>query len=898
MRRKFSGFFLVFLGILLISLGANSQVRESGEIQGTITDTAGEPLPGVEITIESPNLLGGPQARVTDVQGFYRFYSLSVGTYKVTAKLAGFKTMVKEGIELHARFTLTCDFKMSQAAVAEEVEVVAEIPTIDTKSSQPKPVILTDEFLNTLPGKQSWSMIVSLAPGMTQSYSSVGYAWMNDGIDVSYPFNGMAAYSADTRIIKEAGVLSLGLPAEYGGFSGAVLSSITKSGSNKFSTFTEFTYYGKKWNSQNASKPPPEEWYTASMAEQVYATIPFYDISGQLGGKIIQDKLWFFIAGEYKTKKTPITGLDKSSDSLAKNVFLKFSYQLTNSNKFNLTVNRNFTGLTNRGLNVLNPDIGVDYDDTNWFGSLNWTAIFSPTTFLDVKAGYNYYFSGAMPQGGLDTPGIYDSYYRRYINNYTDATAVVTSNYHANAHLSHYVPDFIMGSHDFKLGLEYVKYKILWDRKAPGNRIEYYYNGVPRTAQDRLRWYQDTYVGNIIGFVQDRWSLTNRLTLNLGVRIEHLRFYFPSKSSPRGTAYQTWTIAPRLGITYDLLGDRKNIIKLAYSRYYEGMMRNWFGWFEHRYDGGAHYAWNATTQQWDMTLSPTESTNIPPVDIQSGINQPNVWEISGGYERELFRDASLAVNFWWRELGDAMYIFFLDDVYAPYSATNPGPDGLTGTTDDTSITVYELVNRGTQLGLVNPSKGNPPWMDQDWVYKDRAVELRFTKKYSNRWQMMASYSYHRVTGNVDGAYAGGIMDPNRGINAYGERGYNLPHQFLLQGSVLLPLDISLSTMFYLKSGAYRNPTTVVYPPAYRNYPQIYPEPYGTIKAGSISNLDLRIEKQFRYKGATLGLGVDVFNATNNYDGDQELYTSYGIAYGKRTYIKTPRTFQMTIRIIY
>ena len=66
----------------------------------------------------------------------------------------------------------------------------------------------------------------------------------------------------------------------------------------------------------------------------------------------------------------------------------------------------------------------------------------------------------------------------------------------------------------------------------------------------------------------------------------------------------------------------------------------------------------------------------------------------------------------------------------------------------------------------------------------------------------------------------------------------------------------------------------------------------------INNLDLRIEKQVRYQGFSLGIGLDIFNATNNYGGSGELGNAYGITYNKRTYTKTPRTFQMTIRIIY
>lgn len=82
-------------------------------------------------------------------------------------------------------------------------------------------------------------------------------------------------------------------------------------------------------------------------------------------------------------------------------------------------------------------------------------------------------------------------------------------------------------------------------------------------------------------------------------------------------------------------------------------------------------------------------------------------------------------------------------------------------------------------------------------------------------------------------------------------------------------------------------------------PLILAHPSGEGKKGdSIGNLDIKLEKQLKYRGATLSLGMDVFNATNNYGGSNELATRYGITYGLRTYIKTPRTFMMTIRIIY
>jgi len=118
-----------------LNVFAYSQIRESGVIQGNVTDMEGLPLPGFTVTIESPNLIGGAHSRVTDVKGFYKYPSLSIGKYKITAEMSGFNTLVKEGINLHANMTLTIDSKMAQASLTKEVMVEAIAPTIDIKNS-------------------------------------------------------------------------------------------------------------------------------------------------------------------------------------------------------------------------------------------------------------------------------------------------------------------------------------------------------------------------------------------------------------------------------------------------------------------------------------------------------------------------------------------------------------------------------------------------------------------------------------------------------------------------------------------------------------------------------------------------------------------------------------------
>src|SRR5512137_2728106 len=121
---------IILLIALMLSLSplAFSQSKETGAIEGTVLDTEKAPLPGVTITISSPNLMGSRTA-VTDTSGMYRFPALPPGTYQLKADLAGFKTFVQSEIHVSTTMRLTIDVTLVQSAVEEEVTVLAQSPT-------------------------------------------------------------------------------------------------------------------------------------------------------------------------------------------------------------------------------------------------------------------------------------------------------------------------------------------------------------------------------------------------------------------------------------------------------------------------------------------------------------------------------------------------------------------------------------------------------------------------------------------------------------------------------------------------------------------------------------------------------------------------------------------------
>lgn len=906
MKSKSQKILSVFWGIFLLSLFVYPQIRETGVIQGNVMETVGGPLPGVTVTVESPNLIGGPRSVVTNMAGFYQFRSLPVAVYKVTATMPGFDTLVREGINLHAGMTLTSDFKMVQATVKSEIVVLADVPTVDVKSAQSGTVVFTAELIETLPGKPSFSGLFNMAPG-TDYYTSygTGYASPNtyqlDGVYVSNPLWGGISFTVDTNIIKEATFQGLGMPAEFGEASGAVLNAITKSGSNELSGMLDFRYNKDGWNSQNLGSFAASDFYNPKTKDTPVKVGNFLETSGQIGGKIIGDKLWFFIAGSYDYSTRHPLGTTVVPKAFTPKIFAKLTYQLNPANKFNASFNYH----NDRATGVLAsatmpPDIDLENFMAGYYGTASWTSVFSPTTYLDVKVGYNWKQSSQIPNLGKSIPGHRDVFYGTYSRNFTSWTDSYARTWHISAHLSKYVPFFITGSHDLKVGVEIQRDKTLTYGGYPGGEYYQDYAGQPSVKYTVGDYSYDQYFGPIVGFFQDQWTVTNRLTLTLGLRYDYLYFNIPSQLA--GTVYKKGALAPRLGLTYDLLGDRKNVFKLFYGRLYEKINRNMFYSMENRSFGSATYNW--VNGAWVKVIEylPGEAASVYKVD--PNMSHPYMNEFSGGFERELFKDASLSINFYYKTMGAALGPVNMTAQWQPYTIINPGFDGVLGTTDDLGpLTVYQRTTptSDNRFLITNPNKGmSPAVLETPWK-KMRGIELIFNKKFSNKWQMIASYHYTKATGITDNVQTSLGVDPNQYVNNFGEMVYyyGQPHQFKLQGNIVLPLDISLGvTATYItghpvQGGFYTYVNNV--------YTYIRGLSWGQKKWGPNKDLSAKIEKRFQFGDKFMLTGFADFYNILNFAGTPytwNRYTLFGPNFGKIVSIQGPRSYRIGARIYF
>jgi hypothetical protein len=869
LKSKIIGFFAI---MLLLAPVVFSQSRETGALRGVVTDEQNIPLPGVSVTLSSQSLMGS-RSFVTDAKGEFRFPAIPPGEYQLKFELTGFGTLVREKIRVNTTATLTFDVQLRPAAVSEEVTVVAQSPAVDVKSTETASVTLSNEILRNIPNNQFTSNIVNLAPGVNGDVAfgaseSTGIAYSMDGVNVADPDAGSAWVFSDYNIIEEAKVMGIGLPAEYGNFTGVIFNLVTKSGGNQFSGHFEFDFQGYQstsafWQANN------NEAYLTDFPDLTSPSNWLMDINAHLGGPIVKDKLWFYVGGQfYRTKNRP-AGFPEDVDYKQPRFFVKLTSQVTASLNMNLAFQTtNYNG-TNRDAwaNVL-PEATVTQDSPDWLISLSLTKILSPKTFFDLKSNYfegRYYLDPTAGYAAYSHYSIDDDLYTGSAGYFYYADR---ARFGTNASLTHYVEDFISGSHEFKFGAEVersmsrnrygytgtggalgdnVKYIDYFSYGYSGNYLAYQYTGYDH----------DTRYTRLEGFIQDNWQITKRLNLSLGLRYSQ---NWGDVKGIDGTVYETNRLAPRLGFTFDILGDKSTILKAHYGQFTEAMLASYHDRMNPVTNTGDYisYYWDLEASDW-VEFSRVGAT---PYNMDPDIQHPYMTQWTVGVERELFKDTAFSVTYINREWNN---IIGPVDRAADYTTDTVDVSGYG------SFTVYDRTPETVDARdyLITNIKQGDPWVLQDVYRKYWGVEVLFNKRFSNRWQLLASYVYGHATGTIDNGFAddigygGAVGDPNFWTNAKGTLTNDPTHMIKLQGTYVLPFDINFN--FYYR-GITGDAWTTQYRTSRYNQGRVtfFAEPRGSNHYTLVNNLDVRLEKIFTLANKyRLGFMFDIFNVFND-----------------------------------
>jgi len=354
------------------------------------------------------------------------------------------------------------------------------------------------------------------------------------------------------------------------------------------------------------------------------------------------------------------------------------------------------------------------------------------------------------------------------------------------------------------------------------------------------------------------------------------------------------SLAPRIGVSYDLFGNGKTALKAYFGRFYENMpvmwfcmaqaaiQENWgFNWWDDNANGVCDFIgvdrYEPSSDYFQFASQDAESLRLQvagPDDIYA-LKAPYNNEFIVSLSHEVAKNFSVRLQYinkrTWRDHSASYYdpasetyMISRDDApegfWVPYTCTVPAA----GSTPATEVTVYY------------PSDSewwdNAVWKQFSSPYSKRlynGLELTFDKRYANGWALGGSVTYSKSKSTVDTEW--GFLEANN-VNLYGADQYDVPLVIALYGSFKLPFQFVGSFIYRHEEGyPIDNGVTVMAPDSwlvangcatwykwwYMTWARL--DTLGTHRTAAYDNVDLRLEKTFKFGFGTVAVFADVFN---------------------------------------
>jgi hypothetical protein len=903
--------------------------EQRGSIEGLVKDSQGAVLPGANVVVKGPALPAGTTT-VSDASGYFRFPGLPTGRYEVTAELQGFTPAKVENVDVFLGQIKKIDLTLNVGALTETVQVTAESPLIDVKQNAAFANIRAD-LIDKLPRGRDFTSIVTIAPGANSETKLGGISidgasgaenvYVVDGINTTSIRTGQSSKGLITDFVEEVQVKSSGYNAEFGGAMGGVINVITKSGSNAF--HGDFgTYYSG--NNMNGSVRPTLRLNPSNNNIAEYITYPDDDLSrwepgGTLGGPVLTNRAWFF-AGYIPSLQTqertaPFNSNGTTATKERRDDYQNFTAnvnsQLSNSLRGKFAVNvEHFkrTGLLHNQDGTSNPSALFDIDQTQpnvtYSGQLDYVA--SDKLYLAARAGYyryNTYDSENVPnevrwvhsRSSIGFPGVPADLQRQSgFSNILSNSRIdqdVYTRLGLNFDVSYYAN--FAGQHTLKAGVQLDRYAndVFSGEQQPviqlfwGDTYIDLNGDSHKGAFGYYHWRQFQTTGSVnsngLGFyVQDSWTLNNKLTINAGIRTERERV--PAFRTDLGGADYPIDfgfgekLAPRVGFAYDLRGDGRSKVYGSWGLFYDimklEMPRGAFGgdkWLQRYY--------TLDTAEWTSigVNGNFPGTFIEQIDFRHTGSQPGdcatpanpnancidpeldptrQQEFTLGFDHELNSRTSVGVRYVHKQVDRTIddVGIIVPGVGEVYYYANPGY-GLA------EFTVGRELN-GVQLPAQPPAK-----RDYD------GVELNMKRRMTDGLQLNASYVWSRLYGNFSGLASSdenGRSSPNVnrffdgiymsfdqfGNPTYGRLGTDRPHQFKTQVIYQFPFGTAFGFNQYVASG-----TPISRQVSNKGLPFFYLGRGSEGRTPVYSQSDLYLQHELRFGGQRLQFSANVLN---------------------------------------
>jgi hypothetical protein len=853
---RFRNIALVFL-MLALAMPAFAQ-EQRASIEGVVKDATGAVMPGVTIEAKN-EATGVVVSAVSDANGVYRFPALASGIWDVTATLAGFNTITTADVPLTLGQIKKVDFTLAVAGVSESVQVTGESPLVDVRQSARSTSIRGEQIDLLPRGRDFTSLVAQAPGANNESGKLGGISidgasagenrFIVDGIETTNLQSGAQGARMNSDFIEEVQVKSSGYTAEYGGATGGVINAVTKSGTNNWRGSARFYWSG---DALDGSPRKTLRLAPTDSTKAEYWTYPEDSSSNMepgfsLGGPVFKDKAWFFAAYQPTLQSTTRSVDPASAGTPTANTFSdleqKFQRQYLSANStaqfgnslrtriaYNSSWNKQEGRLpAQNGSNATTTLFNIDDTRPTWSlsGQADW--VVNPTWFIGARLGY--YFSdvyndgvptdpwyrfeasnniGLVGTNGIPVPPQYQ-HPTGWANISTNSSTTRDQQTRLNFQVDSTFYFTAGGQHTVKGGFQIDDVgnnvlsgeqanmmRLRWNQALSGVRGAYGYYQVRSNGAIPKQGFVtegDVSTTNYGLFIQDAWTLTNKLTLNLGLRTENEKVptYTTAEGVPTyGVEFPfSDKLAPRLGFAYDVKGDGRWKLYGSWGIFYdifklELPRGSWGGdkWLEYYYTLDT-YVFDTLASGASCPPACSGTLIRGPIDFRhpslgEGYVEPDLkpmksQEFSAGFEHQLSAVMALSARYVHKQVDQA-----IEDI---------------GTVDAQGNELYIIGNPG--FGITSLAWSDPLTNLPKAVRDYDSVEFAFTKNFSNNWYLRGSYLWSRLYGNYSGlsqSDENGRLSPNvgrlfdypimmfdkSGKPAFGPLGTDRPNQFKVQ----------------------------------------------------------------------------------------------------------------------
>ena len=919
----------------------------SGAIAGRVTDATGAAVSGVSVGLSGPALMG-PRITTTGPDGHYLLTALPPGDYDVTFERSGFRRVSSGSVRVGAGFTVPLDAKLEVAGFTETVSVEKRSGVIDRHSTA---IIANFDAtqLARMPGSRSLFAILSSTPGIQVQrfevggntgdagapYSAYGTRGMNrpmvEGIVVTNIFP--TGFTLDFGAFEEVSV-GLGAHGPEWPLPGVQMQLVAKSGGNEYHGLLYGDFQHRDWQSFNIDAGQQQRALTsgaAPLSREANRLWQSYDLNADLGGFIAKDRAWWF--GSVRDHDVQIRQVNypvRPSRTRLTNSTVKATYSINPRHRLIAFAQTARNYQPNR-LDPFGPTGAMTFNLANaihrsdeatsrqrgsgiiWKGEWN-AALLNDRAYLETRVGQFAVTRALTPNGSAPR---FEDIDTLQVEGGGRTTEHVLRRTQFHSSLNYFL-DHWTGGHQVKVGVEALETVMQdrVDRSFPGDVLHVLKGGLPSEVYLFLAP-SDSSSGllSVAAHAGDMWRVDDRLTLNLGLRFDRYRVFLPEQVHPRAgsdggpvtfpaAAVLTWNrVAPRVGATFDLLGDGTTIVKASYGRYSlapgdlgPNVNANAAEWWR-------RYRWDDS--DGDEVWAPGEEG--PERDFRGGVaresidpslRRPTMDELAGSVERELRAGLGLRTAVVWRR--DARR-YARQNAARPFEAfsepiviPDPGPDGRAGSADDgAAITGYNLhVDPDSPL----PSAGNSVRTVENSGSRYVTWDVALSRRPRNGWWVSAglAHTWHAEHGN---AFTGQVirqniyvLTPNDLINTIAGRHAFRTWTAIVSGSFEAPWRVTISPLIRHQSGQPFGRTIS----ADMNFGtiRILAEPLSARRMDNVTLTDLRIERDVIRSGTRrAALFVDVFNLLNA-NPEQNINWSSGSGFLQPLNVVAPRIIRI------